>query len=218
MFRDNGAEPISTTTTAVDWTYSFDNLPKYAVGEAVGEGEVVDGHEYIYTVKEVKVDGFTTKYNGYDIINTYDRSADTEVSVQKRWIDFGTNVTTHSAITIELYQNNVLYDTVQLSDENDWNTTFVELPKYDANQQPFDYTVKDELGIHARPAGLLVKEAKNFTSKITIKKGEKEVDATRVMAVMALGVKQGETVTVNVDGADEDAAVAAMKAFFEKEL
>ena len=79
----------------------------------------------------------------------------------------------------------------------------------------FDYTVKDELGIHARPAGLLVKEAKNFTSKITIKKGEKEVDATRVMA---LGVKQGETVTVNVDGADEDAAVAALKAFFEKEL
>lgn len=82
----------------------------------------------------------------------------------------------------------------------------------------FDYTVKDELGIHARPAGLLVKEAKNFTSKITIKKGEKEVDATRVMAVMALGVKQGETVTVNVDGTDEDAAVAAMKTFFEKEL
>ena len=143
LFRDDGAEPISTTTTAVDWTYSFDNLPKYAVGEAVGEGEVVDGHEYIYTVKEVKVDGFTTKYNGYDIINTYDRSADTEVSVQKQWIDFGTNVTTHSAITIELYQNNVLYDTVQLSDENDWNTTFVELPKYDANQQPFDYTVKE---------------------------------------------------------------------------
>ena len=53
----------------------------------------------------------------------------------------------------------------------------------------FDYTVKDELGIHARPAGLLVKEAKNFTSKITIKKGEKEVDATRVMAVMALGYR-----------------------------
>ena len=83
------------------------------------------------------------------------------------------------------------------------------------NMKTFDYTVKDELGIHA---GLLVKEAKNFTSKITIKKGEKEVDATRVMAVMALGVKQGETVTVNVDGADEDAAVAARKTFFEKEL
>ena len=82
----------------------------------------------------------------------------------------------------------------------------------------FTYVVQDNEGIHARPAGLLVKEAKNFTSKITIKKGEKEVDATRVMAVMALGVKQGEKITVNVDGADEDAAVAAMKAFFEKEL
>ena len=52
------------------------------------------------------------------------------------------------------------------------------------NMKTFDYTVKDELGIHARPAGLLVKEAKNFTSKITIKKGEKEVDATRVMACL----------------------------------
>ena len=82
----------------------------------------------------------------------------------------------------------------------------------------FTYTITDEVGIHARPAGLLVKEAKNFTSKITIKKGEKEVDTTRVMAVMALGVKQGEKITVNVDGADEDAAVAAMKTFFEKEL
>ena len=171
MFRDNGAEPISTTTTAVDWTYSFDNLPKYAVGEAVGEGEVVDGHEYIYTVKEVKVDGFTTKYNGYDIINTYDRSADTEVSVQKRWIDFGTNVTTHSAITIELYQNNVLYDTVQLSDENDWNTTFVELPKYDANQQPFDYTVK-EVAVAGYTTTILEVEDNKFVVTNTLMLGK----------------------------------------------
>ena len=171
LFRDNGAEPISTTTTAVDWTYSFDNLPKYAVGEAVGEGEVVDGHEYIYTVKEVKVDGFTTKYNGYDIINTYDRSADTEVSVQKRWIDFGTNVTTHSAITIELYQNNVLYDTVQLSDENDWNTTFVELPKYDANQQPFDYTVK-EVAVAGYTTTILEVEDNKFVVTNTLMLGK----------------------------------------------
>ena len=149
LFRDGEATGQITTASAVDWTYSFDNLPKYAVGEAVGEGEIADGHMYQYTVAELNVpDNFKSKVvevgaNQFNIINTYDRSADTEVHVQKRWIDFGTNVTTHSAITIELYQNNVLYDTVQLSDENDWNTTFVELPKYDANQQPFDYTVKE---------------------------------------------------------------------------
>lgn len=82
----------------------------------------------------------------------------------------------------------------------------------------FQYVVKDELGIHARPAGVLGKEAKNFSSKITIKAGDKEADATRIMAVMALGVKKGQSVTVTVDGADEANALAAMKKFFEEQL
>lgn len=82
----------------------------------------------------------------------------------------------------------------------------------------FQYVVKDPLGIHARPAGLLVKEAKNFSSKITIKKADKEADASRLMAVMALGVKGGMEVTVTAEGADEDAACAAMKKFFEEQL
>lgn len=82
----------------------------------------------------------------------------------------------------------------------------------------FQYVVKDELGIHARPAGLLVKEAKNFKSKITLKKEDKEADATRLMAVMALGVKKDMTVTVTADGEDEDAAIAAFKKLFEEQL
>lgn len=82
----------------------------------------------------------------------------------------------------------------------------------------FQYVVKDELGIHARPAGLLVKEAKNFTSKIMVKSGDKEADATRLMAVMALGVKKGNSVTVTAEGADEDAAIAGIKKFFEAQL
>lgn len=82
----------------------------------------------------------------------------------------------------------------------------------------FNYEVTDALGIHARPAGLLVKEAKNFSSKITLTKEGKEVDATRLMAVMGLGVKAGMTVTVAADGEDEDAAIEAMKKFFEEQL
>ena len=82
----------------------------------------------------------------------------------------------------------------------------------------FDYTIKDEIGIHARPAGLLAKKAKEFSSAISIEKGGKKVNLTKLMAVMGLGVKHGETVTITVDGADEDAAAEAIKAFFEENL
>ena len=75
----------------------------------------------------------------------------------------------------------------------------------------FEYTIKDELGIHARPAGLLVKEAKKYESECTITKDGKTKKLTQLMMLMSLGVKQGDTVTVSVDGADEDAAVAALK-------
>ncbi len=82
----------------------------------------------------------------------------------------------------------------------------------------FSYTVKDELGLHARPAGMLVKEVKNFQSKVTLEKDGKSVDASRLMAVMGMGVKKDQTVTVTVEGDDEDAACEAIKAFFETNL
>ena len=74
----------------------------------------------------------------------------------------------------------------------------------------FEYTIKDELGIHARPAGLLVKEAKKFESECTITKDGKTKKLTQLMMLMSLGVKQGDTVTVSAEGADEDAAVASL--------
>lgn len=82
----------------------------------------------------------------------------------------------------------------------------------------FDYVIKDEVGIHARPAGLLVKEAKKYGSKITISKDGKSAEATKLMAVMGLGVKCGQSVEVAVEGADEDAAFEGIKAFFEANL
>ncbi len=82
----------------------------------------------------------------------------------------------------------------------------------------FDYVITDEIGIHARPAGLLVKKAKNYSSKITIEMNGKTAEATKLMAIMSLGVKCGNTVKVTVDGEDEDAALEGMKAFFEQNL
>ena len=83
----------------------------------------------------------------------------------------------------------------------------------------FQYVVTDPIGIHARPAGLLVKEAKALDSTITIEKvGGKSAAATKLMAVMGLGVKGGDTVNVTVEGGDEDASLQAMEKFFKENL
>jgi len=82
----------------------------------------------------------------------------------------------------------------------------------------FNYTIKDEFGIHARPAGLLVKEAGKFKSNITVEKSGKKADAKKLFALMGLGVKSSETVTVRCEGEDEGAALTAMEAFFEEKL
>ena len=82
----------------------------------------------------------------------------------------------------------------------------------------FKYVIKDEQGIHARPAGMFVKEAAAFSSKVTISKDGKEVDAKRILGVMGLGVKKGHEVTFTFDGADEEAAYEAVSKFMQENL
>ncbi len=81
----------------------------------------------------------------------------------------------------------------------------------------FEYVITDPVGIHARPAGILVKEIKQYASTIMIAKGDKAVDMKRgVLGVMGLKVKQGDTVKLTIEGADEDTAAAAIEDFFKK--
>jgi phosphocarrier protein len=83
----------------------------------------------------------------------------------------------------------------------------------------FQYVITDPMGVHARPAGLLVKAAKTVDSKLTIAKANgKSAAANKLMAVMGLGIKQGETVTVTVEGGNEEANTAAMEKFFQDNL
>ncbi len=82
----------------------------------------------------------------------------------------------------------------------------------------FTYKICDELGIHARPAGVLVKKAAEFSSEITIYKDEKSADAKRIFAVMGLSVKKGDTVRVTISGSDEDAAAVELEGFFRNNL
>lgn len=82
----------------------------------------------------------------------------------------------------------------------------------------FSYTIKDPVGIHARPAGLLSKEGKKYKSTITVEKNGTEVNVLKLMALMKLGVKCGETVNVKIEGEDEAVAGPAMEAFFNANL
>lgn len=82
----------------------------------------------------------------------------------------------------------------------------------------FTYTITDPSGIHARPAGMLAKKAKEFRSAITVEKSGKSVSATKLIMLMGLGIKCGDTVLVTAEGADEDAASAAMEQFFKENL
>ncbi len=83
----------------------------------------------------------------------------------------------------------------------------------------FTYVVTDPMGIHARPAGLLVKAAKTLDSSITIAKADgKSANATKLMAVMGLAIKAGNTVTVTVEGGEEEANFQTLQDFFQNNL
>ena len=83
----------------------------------------------------------------------------------------------------------------------------------------FEYTITDPVGIHARPAGLLVQAVKALDSKVTLtNKDGKSADGKKLLAVMGLGIKQGDTVTVTVDGGNEDASVEALEKFLKEYL
>lgn len=82
----------------------------------------------------------------------------------------------------------------------------------------FRYTITDGAGIHARPAGMLVKEAKKYRSNIVLFADEKQADIKKLMALMALGITKGQGVEIRAEGEDEEEAIRAMEYFFENNL
>ena len=82
----------------------------------------------------------------------------------------------------------------------------------------FKYVITDAEGIHARPAGELVKAAKEFSSKITIIKDGKSGDCKKIFGVMALAEKCGKEDTITVEGEDEEAAAAKIEEFMKSNM
>ena len=76
----------------------------------------------------------------------------------------------------------------------------------------FEYIIKDEQGIHARPAGELVKVA------VMIGKDGNSVDCKKIFGIMGLGVKKDQTVTFTIEGEDEEQASHAIQSFMSENL
>lgn len=82
----------------------------------------------------------------------------------------------------------------------------------------FTYTITDPEGLHARPASILVKKVKEFPCTVQVEKDGKSVDARKMFALMGLGIKNGESITITINGEQEEAAVLVLEEFFKDNL
>jgi phosphocarrier protein len=82
----------------------------------------------------------------------------------------------------------------------------------------FEYVVQEPVGIHARPASMLVKAAAGYKSNITIFRNESKADVKRLLSLMALGVKCSEKVRFVIEGEDEDTAAKELEIFCKENL
>lgn len=78
-----------------------------------------------------------------------------------------------------------------------------------------EYTITDESGIHARPAGVLVNKMKEFVSTVIMTKGSKTGNGKKLFEVMRLGVKCNDIIIITAEGPDEEEAIAAAKGILE---
>ena len=81
-----------------------------------------------------------------------------------------------------------------------------------------NFVIKNETGLHARPASVIVKEASKFSSEIVLKAAGKEANLKSIMAVMSLGLAKGTDVVLEANGEDEAAALEAMGKIVESQL
>lgn len=77
-------------------------------------------------------------------------------------------------------------------------------------------TIINKTGIHARPAGLLTKEAQKFGSDVSLVKNGKAVSAKSIMGILGMGIAEGDVIGVDAQGADADQAIASIYALLEQ--
>ncbi|WP_312191518.1 Cna B-type domain-containing protein, partial [Enterococcus sp.] len=120
-----------------EWHYEFTDLP--TTDES--------GQTYDYAIQETPVEGYTTKVNGYDLVNTYRNTETTEVSGTKTWNDYDNKFNTRpESITVKLIQNDKKIDKQVVKSDNhgNWTYRFDKLPKYDAEGKAYTYKIQEE--------------------------------------------------------------------------
>uniref|UniRef100_UPI001D154544 Cna B-type domain-containing protein n=1 Tax=Streptococcus ruminantium TaxID=1917441 RepID=UPI001D154544 len=132
LLADGKVVQSQEVTAANNWEYTFTDLPKYA-----------NGKEIVYTVEEVKVDGYETKVEGTNITNTHTPET-TQVAGTKTWNDNNDQDGKRpKSITVNLLADGKPFKTQKVTAENNWKYTFTDLPKY-ANGKEIVYTVSEE--------------------------------------------------------------------------
>lgn len=132
LLADNAEKETATLTADTDWKHTFKDLPKY---------DENDGHEIVYTIEEVKIDGYTTGISGtakdgFTITNTI--TGKVSVPVTKKWIG-----TPADSITVNLYADGKKIDSQKLSKDNNWQYTFKDLDQYKDGKE-IAYTIEEE--------------------------------------------------------------------------
>lgn len=123
------AETITIKGTGDIWTYKATGLPKYT-----------DGVENVYTLREVKVPGYTSEVKGYAITNTHEVEKTTSVTVKKVWDDKDNKYKKRpTEITVTLKANGKAIQTVKLNANNKWTATVSDLPTME-NGKKIKYT------------------------------------------------------------------------------
>ncbi len=81
-----------------------------------------------------------------------------------------------------------------------------------------DVTIKNSVGLHARPATFFIQKANSYKSSIWVEKEDCRVNAKSLLGVLSLGIVKGMTITLIADGSDEAAAVDALVALVDSEF
>ncbi|WJE18492.1 Cna B-type domain-containing protein [Bacillus cereus] len=130
LLQDGQIITTQEVSEATGWKYTFKDLAAYDA----------NGVAYKYEVKEQPVDGYKSEVKGYDITNTKD--AKTTVAGTKTWNDNNAS-DRPTTIKVDLLQNDNVIQTQDVTAETNWNYTFADLARYDANGVPYTYTVKE---------------------------------------------------------------------------
>ena len=83
---------------------------------------------------------------------------------------------------------------------------------------PKEVVIKNQVGLHARPATFFIQKANEFKSSIWVEKEERRVNAKSLLGVLSLGIVKGTAITIIADGADEDEAIATLAELIDSDF